>query len=76
MTNPLLARGTPNRHLHIAVADLLLAAATACVWQGLFRVPMQDRIPDWTWPVATGVFLLSALAAYSRHRAMRSRRGD
>ncbi|QNP41098.1 hypothetical protein [Lysobacter solisilvae (ex Woo and Kim 2020)] len=74
MNNPLLARGTPNRHLHIALADLALSAAAACLWQGVFHVPMQDRIPAWVWPVVAGLFLLSAVAAYSRHRKLRARR--
>jgi hypothetical protein len=74
MNNPLLARGAPNRHLHIAMADLVLGAAAACIWQGVLHVPMQDRVPSWVWPAATALFLLSAVAAYSRHRALRSRR--
>lgn len=75
MSNPLLARGTPNRHLHIALADLGLGIPAGCIWQGVFQVPMQDRVPSWVWPVAAALFLLSAVAAYSRHRALRSRRG-
>jgi hypothetical protein len=74
MNNPLLARGAPNRHLPIAMADRVLGAAAACIWQGVFHVPMQDRIPSWVWPVAAALFLLSAVAAYSRPRALRSRR--
>jgi hypothetical protein len=75
MNNRLVARGTPNRHLHIALADLAFAAAAACIWQGVFRVPLQEHVPSWVWPLAAGLFLVSAVAAYSRHRKLRARRG-
>jgi hypothetical protein len=73
MSNPLLAKGTPHRHLHIAIADALLAVVAACAWKGLFHVPMQDRIPTWIWPAAALLFAVSAAAAYARHRAQRHR---
>ena len=65
----------PNRYLHVALTDLVLGVATACIWQDVLHLPKQEYLPDWLWPVATAVLLLSALAAYARHRNEQTRRG-
>jgi hypothetical protein len=63
----------PNRHLHAAFFDLILAVAAICAHTGALRLdnPNWDMLPDWLWPGLAMVFLLSALLAYGRHRSGR-----
>lgn len=68
----MLATGKhPNRHLHAALLDLILAAAAMAAHNGAIRFdnPNWQLLPTWLWPGLAMVFLLSALLSYSRHRA-------
>ena len=63
----------PNRHLHAAFFDLILAVAAMCADAGLIRLdnPNWDLLPGWLWRGVAIVLLLSALLSYSRHRRHR-----
>lgn len=63
----------PNRHLHAALFDLILACGAMAAHEGLIRLdnPGWELLPDWLWPGLAMVFLLSALFSYGRHRANR-----
>ena len=63
----------PNRHLHAALLDLVLAAGAMAARSGAIRLdnPHWDRLPEWLWPGLAVVFLLSALFSFGRHRASR-----
>lgn len=60
----------PNRHLHAACFDLILAAGAMCAHTGLIRAdnPNWNLLPQWLWPGLAMVFLLSALYSYGKHR--------
>ena len=67
----MLASGKhPSRHLHVALFDLILAAAAMAAHTGAIRLdnPNWDLLPSWLWPGLATVFLLSALISYGRHR--------
>ena len=61
----------PNRHLHAAFFDLILAVGAMCVQTGAIQLesPHWALLPPWVWPGLAIVFLLSALLSYGRHRA-------
>jgi hypothetical protein len=63
----------PNRHLHAALLDLVLAAGAMAARNGTIRLdnPNWDLLPKWLWSGLAMVFLLSALFSYGRHRASR-----
>lgn len=63
----------PNRHLHAAFFDLILAGGAMAADAGAIRLdnPGWDMLPSWLWPGLAMVFLLSALFSYGRHRATR-----
>jgi hypothetical protein len=63
----------PNRHLHTALLDLVLAGAAMAVHDGAIQLdnPNWSLLPGWLWPGLAMVFLLSALFSFGRHRASR-----
>ena len=67
MTNPLIARGQPKRHIHMALGDLVLAIATAFLWLDVVHFDFLEIVPSWAWAAVTLLLLLSAAAAYRRH---------
>jgi hypothetical protein len=64
----------PNRHLHAAFFDVILAVGAMCAHTGVIRADNAnwDLLPAWLWPGLAIVFMLSALYSYGKHR--RSRR--
>ena len=63
----------PNRHLHAALFDLILASAAMCAHAGVISPdnPNWKLLPQWLWPGLAVVFMLSALWSYGRHRRTR-----
>ncbi len=63
----------PNRHLHAALLDLVLAGGAMAAHTGAIKLdnPNWNLLPDWLWPGLATVFLLSALFSFGRHRASR-----
>jgi hypothetical protein len=63
----------PNRHLHAALLDLVLAGGAMAAHSGAIRLdnPHWDQLPRWLWSGLAVVFLLSALFSFGRHRASR-----
>ena len=63
----------PNRHLHAAFFDLILACGAMAADSGAIRLdnPGWSMLPDWLWTGVAMVFLLSALLSYGRHRSQR-----
>ena len=63
----------PNRHLHAAFFDLVLAAGAMAADSGAIRLdnPGWGLLPGWLWPGLAMVFLFSALFSYGPHRAAR-----
>jgi len=64
----------PNRHLHAALFDVILAVGAMCAHTGVIRAENAnwELLPQWLWPGLAMVFMLSALYSYGKHR--RSRR--
>ena len=60
----------PNRHLHAAFFDLILAVGAMCAHTGVIRAdnPNWNLLPYWLWPGLAMVFLMSALYSYGKHR--------
>ena len=63
----------PNRHLHAALFDVILAVGAMCAHTGLIRADNAnwDLLPEWLWPGLAIVFMLSALYSYGKHRRAR-----
>ena len=63
----------PNRHLHAAFLDMILAGGAMAADRGVIRIdnPGWQLLPGWLWSGLAMVFLLSALFSYGRHRALR-----
>jgi hypothetical protein len=63
----------PDRHLHAAFLDLILAGGAMAAHNGAIRLdnPNWDLLPKWLWSGLAVVFLLSALFSFGRHRASR-----
>ena len=63
----------PNRHLHAAFFDLILAVGAMCAHTGVISAdnPNWSLLPHWLWPGLAVVFLLSALYSYGKHRRVR-----
>ena len=63
----------PNRHLHAAFFDVILAVGAMCAHTGMIRADNAnwDLLPPWLWPGLAMVFMLSALYSYGKHRRTR-----
>ncbi|WP_279410566.1 hypothetical protein [Luteimonas sp. 8-5] len=63
----------PNRHLHAALLDLILAVGAMAAHRGAIALdnPAWELLPDWLWPTLAAVFLVGALWSYGKHARQR-----
>ena len=63
----------PNRHLHAALLDLILAVGAMAAHRGAIAPdnPAWELLPEWLMPALAAVFLVGALWSYGKHARQR-----